>query len=93
MQCWRFIRFATLAMVLLGAPAWVLAQEPAKKDAAPAAAPTAAAEKAQSPADAITKKARRHSQGSAAADPTDGAAAAAPAPAAQGKEEFKFFAF
>ena len=34
MQRWRFIRYVTFALVLLGAPAWLNAQEPAKKDAA-----------------------------------------------------------
>jgi K(+)-stimulated pyrophosphate-energized sodium pump len=37
MQRWRFIRYVTLALVLVGVPAWLNAQEPAEK-AAPGAA-------------------------------------------------------
>ena len=33
MQRWRFIRYVTFALVLVGAPAWLNAQEPAKKAA------------------------------------------------------------
>ena len=64
MQRRRFIQYATLALVLLGAPAWLVAQEPAKKDAAPVTTPAAATEKAQPPAN----------------DAAKGAAAAAPEP-------------
>src|SRR5262245_14852024 len=38
MQRWRFIRYVTLALVLLGGPTWLKAQEPAKNAAAGAAA-------------------------------------------------------
>ena len=43
MQRWRFIWFVSVASVLLGAPGWLLAQEPAKKAAPPAPSPAATA--------------------------------------------------
>jgi K(+)-stimulated pyrophosphate-energized sodium pump len=42
MQRWRFIRSVTVALALLAAPGWLAAQEPAKKEVAPAPAPAAA---------------------------------------------------
>jgi K(+)-stimulated pyrophosphate-energized sodium pump len=41
MQQWRFIPFVTLALAFLAMPAWLPAQEAAKKEAAPAPAQTA----------------------------------------------------
>ncbi len=95
MQRWRFIRYVTLTLVLLGAPAWLGAQEPAKKDAPPNSTPTAAAEKAQPPAGDAAKKAAAAAPGVAApaTDPT-ATAIAAPGAAAPGvHKEFKYFAF
>ena len=82
MQRWRLIRSVTLALVLLGLPGWLNAQEPEKKGAAQPPAPSAAAEKTQSPPEAAAKKAAA------------GAGLAAPAtiPAAT-DEEFQYFAF
>ncbi|HKI16328.1 MAG TPA: sodium/proton-translocating pyrophosphatase [Isosphaeraceae bacterium] len=57
MQRWRYIRFTALALVLIAAPGWLLAQEePANKASAPPAAPAAAAPKAEAaaPAPALT---------------------------------------
>ncbi len=88
MQRRRFFRYATLALVLLGAPAWLMAQEPAKKDAGPGITPAAATEKAQPPAN-------DQAQGAAAVVPGGAAAPAgnaAPETAASAKE-FKYFAF
>ena len=57
MRRWRFIKYFMVALVLSGAPARLNAQEPAKKDTPPGAAPAAAAEKAQPPASAPAKQA------------------------------------
>jgi K(+)-stimulated pyrophosphate-energized sodium pump len=51
MQRWRFIRYATFALVLVSAPGWLNAQEPAKK-AAPGAGIEAPAAIAAAPAPA-----------------------------------------
>jgi K(+)-stimulated pyrophosphate-energized sodium pump len=86
MQRWRFIRTATLGLVLLGAPAWLGAQEPAKKDT-PNPAPAAAAEKAQPPANEIAKTAP------GAVAPVAAPAANTAAGIAPTAKEFKYFAF
>jgi K(+)-stimulated pyrophosphate-energized sodium pump len=85
MQRWRIIRYGALALVLLGAPAWLNAQEPAKKDTPSNPIPAAAAEKLQPPANTPAKPAAVAAPGAAA--PAAGSAATAE-PA-----EFEYFAF
>src|SRR5271165_5525768 len=95
MQRWRFIGYITLALSLWGAPAWLLAQEPAKKDTPSSPAAASAVEKAQQPQGDVAKKAAATIPDAAQPAANAAAAVAAPppvtVPAAQ--KEFKFFAF
>src|ERR1017187_634350 len=92
MQCWRFIRYVTVALVLLGAPAWLPAQEATKKNTA--LNPTAAAATAtQPPAQNAAKKATTPGDPAPKADPAARVVAPPNTSAPKAQKEFKFFAF
>ncbi len=89
MQRWRFIRYVTVTLVLLGAPAWLSAQEAAKKDTV---SNLALAVATQPPAPDAAKKAVAPGEAVPNANPTAGAAATI-ASGPKVEKEFKFFAF
>ena len=87
MQRWRFIRNVTFALVLLGAPAWLNAQEPAKKDTATNPAP-AAALKTQPPAEMQPGKPQQRPWCRSVGGKSDGWSAGVPS--ATAKKEFEY---
>ena len=92
MQRWRFVRNVTLALALLGVPAWLNAQEPATKDTLKPA-PTAAAKEAQQPTENASKTATAKVPNAAARPANNAPAGAVASPSATTEKEFEYFAF
>src|ERR1035438_10544413 len=92
MQCWRFIRYVTVALVLLGAPAWLPAQETTKKDTALNPTPGAATA-TQPPAQDTAKQATAPVEATPKADLAARVVVPPNTGTPKAQKEFKFFAF